>query len=243
MKNSEEVLNEIYIKALDLVSNKKLKAAEELLEGLYNNGNINIDILNILGIIKYLYCNFEKAKDFWNESLEISSENNKAMEFLNDINKNDFSLINKEYIRSLDLIENKNYLKAIEILEEINRKRIELIEVKEILALLYMIIGEKTKGFEYISSALTCDISNNKIESICNEINSDLDNDNESNILEFTYSESILNLIMILNYRINSFYEEELRYRNDEIKSLYDEIKNMNLEIEELKQEKEEVIL
>lgn len=243
MKNSEEVLNEIYIKALDLVLNRKLKAGEELLEGLYNNGNINIDILNILGIIKYLYCNFEKAKDFWSKSLEISNENNKAIEFLRDINENDFSLINKEYIRSLELIENKNYLKAIEILEEISRKRIELIEVKEILALLYMIIGEKTKGFEYISSVLKHDISNNKTESIYNEIKSDLDSDNESNILEFTYSESILNLIMILNYRINSFYEEELKYRNDEIKSLYDEIKNMNLEIEELKQEKEEVIL
>ena len=60
---------------------------------------------------------------------------------------------------------------------------------------------------------------------------------------EVTFSESILNLIMILNYRINSFYEEELKYRNEEIKSLYEEIKTMNLEIESLNTEKEKLSL
>ena len=107
-----------------------------------------------------------------------------------------------------------------------------------------MIIDEKNKAFKNIESALSYDISNYKIKEIYNEIKCDLAKDEEKEESEeVTFSESILNLIMILNYRINSFYEEELKYRNEEIKSLYEEIKTMNLEIESLNTEKEKLSL
>lgn len=237
MKNNKEALEGIYNNALDLILNKKLKLGENLLEKIYDSGNINIDILNILGIIKYMYCDFYGAKKYWNESLKVSCEDNKASEFIKDIESNEFRLISQKYMDSLNLIEDKNYLKAIEILAEIDKRRNELIEVKIILALLYMTIDEKDKGFKNIERALSYDISNYKIKEIYDEIKSDLANgedEEKEGIEEVTFSESILNLIMILNYRINSFYEEELKYRNKEIKSLYEEIKTMNLESESL---------
>ncbi|WP_300261414.1 hypothetical protein [Clostridium sp.] len=237
MKNNKQALEGIYNNALDLILNKKLKLAENLLEKIYDSGNINIDILNILGIIKYMYCDFYGARKYWNESLKVSFEDNKASEFIKDIESNEFRLISQKYMDSLNLIEDKNYLKAIEILEEIDKRRNELIEVKIILALLYMTIDEKDKGFKNIERALSYDISNYKIKEIYDEIKSDLANgedEEKEGIEEVTFSESILNLIMILNYRINSFYEEELKYRNKEIKSLYEEIKTMNLESESL---------
>ena len=228
MKNSEEALEVVYNNALDLILNKKLKEGEKLLEKIYGSGNINIDILNLLGIIKYMYCDFYEAKKYWNESLKVSCEDNKASEFIEDVESDDFKLISEKYIYSLNLIEDKNYLQAIEILEEINKGRSELIEVKILLALLYMIIDEKNKAFKNIYNEIKCDLAK-------------AEEKEESE--ELTFSESILNLIMILNYRINSFYEEELKYRNEEIKSLYEEIKNMNLEIESLNTKKEKLSL
>lgn len=240
MNKDEETL-EIYNKALDLIANKRLRDGEELLEKIHKAGNINIDILNVLGIINYLYCNFDEAKKYWSESLEISFEDNKALEFINDINSEEFNLIKEEYIKSLSLIENKNYLEAINLLESIGDKRRELIEVKEILALLYMLINDNVKAFENISNALECDNSNCKMKSIYYEIKSDLekvsnkDKENHS-VVEFNFSEVVLNLIMILNYKINSFYEEELTYKNEEISKLIKEIELNRLEIENLKE-------
>lgn len=245
MKNSKEALEVVYNNALDLILNKKLKEGEKLLEKIYGSGNINIDILNLLGIIKYMYCDFYGAKKYWNESLKISYEDNKAYEFIGDIESDDFKLISEKYKDSLSLIEDKDYLQAIEVLEEINR-RSELIEVKTLLALLYMTIDEKKKAFKNIEGALSYDTSNYKIKEIYDEIKCDLEKGQDEEKEEFeelTFSQSILNLIMILNYRINSFYEEELKYRNEEIKSLYEEIKTMNLEIESLNTEKEKLSL
>lgn len=244
MKNSKEALEVVYNNALDLILNKKLKEGEKLLEKIYGSGNVNIDILNLLGIIKYMYCDFYGAKKYWNESLKISCEDNKASEFIDDIESNDFKLISEKYKDSISLIEDKNYLQAIENLEEVNKRRSELMEVKILLALLYMTIDEKNKAFKNIESALSYDISNYKIKEIYNEIKCDLAKDEEKDESEeLAFSQSILKLIMILNYRINSFYEEELKYRNEEIKSLYEEIKTMNLEIESLNTEKEKLSL
>lgn len=247
MNNSEEALEVIYDRALDLVANKRLKDGEELLEKIHKAGNVNIDILNILGIINYLYCNFEEAKKYWNESLEISYENNKALEFINDINGEEFSFIKDRYIKSLILIENKNYLEAINLLEDIGSKRKELIEIKEILCLLYMIINNNAKAFENISNALECDNSNYRIKSIYYAVKKDLEEikgtrKENTSLIELTSSEVVLNLIMILNYKINSFYEEELDYKNDEINKLVKKLELSNLEIENLKKgNKEEV--
>ncbi|WP_255994029.1 tetratricopeptide repeat protein [Clostridium perfringens] len=246
MKNSKEALEVVYNNALDLILNKKLKEGEKLLEKIHSSGNINIDILNLLGIIKYMYCDFYGAKKYWNESLKISYEDNKASEFIEDIESDDFKLISEKYKDSISLIEDKNYLQAIENLEEVNKRRSELIEVKILLALLYMTIDEKNKAFKNIESALSYDTSNYKIKEIYDEIKCDLSkgqDEEKEESEELTFSQSILNLIMILNYRINSFYEEELKYRNEEIKSLYEEIKTMNLEIESLNTEKEKLSL
>ncbi|HFE9684041.1 TPA: tetratricopeptide repeat protein [Clostridium perfringens] len=246
MKNSKEALEVVYNNALDLILNKKLKEGENLLEKIHSSGNINIDILNLLGIIKYMYCDFYRAKKYWNESLKISYEDNKAYEFIGDIESDDFKLISEKYKDSISLIEDKDYLQAIENLEEINKRRSELIEVKTLLALLYMTIDEKKKAFKNIESALSYDTSNYKIKEIYDEIKCDLSkgqDEEKEESEELTFSQSILNLIMILNYRINSFYEEELKYRNEEIKSLYEEIKTMNLEVESLNTEKEKLSL
>ncbi len=246
MKNSKEALEVVYNNALDLILNKKLKEGENLLEKIHSSGNINIDILNLLGIIKYMYCDFYRAKKYWNESLKISYEDNKAYEFIGDIESDDFKLISEKYKDSISLIEDKDYLQAIENLEEINKRRSELIEVKTLLALLYMTIDEKKKAFKNIESALSYDTSNYKIKEIYDEIKCDLSkgqDEEKEESEELTFSQSILNLIMILNYRINSFYEDELKYRNEEIKSLYEEIKTMNLEIESLNTKKEKLSL
>ena len=86
--------------------------------------------------------------------MKVSCEDNKASEFIEDIESDDFKLISEKYRDSLNLIEDKNYSQAIESVEEINKGRSELIEVKILLALLYMIIDEKNKAFKNIESAL-----------------------------------------------------------------------------------------
>lgn len=100
MKNSKEALEGAYNNALDLILNKKLKEGEKLLEKIYGSGNINIDILNLLGIIKYMYCDFYGAKKYWNESLKVSCEDNNAYEFIEDIESDDFKLSFQYFLKS-----------------------------------------------------------------------------------------------------------------------------------------------
>ena len=65
-------------------------------------------------------------------------------------------------------------------LEEVNKRRSELIEVKILLALLYMIIDEKKKAFKNIEGALSYDTSNYKIKELYDEIKCDLSYNSKS---------------------------------------------------------------
>lgn len=246
--NSEENLNLIYNMALELIENKELSKGKELLEKIYNSGNRNIDGLNILGIISYLYCDFEEARRYWYESLELCEDGNEARNFLIDIESYDFQKLNEKYNKSLEFIENKNYEEAISIIEDINKERSEFIETKELLSLLYMVKNKKMLALNNIKLAKEIDIANIKFDVICESIkmnnsckSTESKEDNEEGFSNFTVAEVILNLIMILNYKVNEFYGEELKNQNIRIEELEKRLEMKELEIEKLRTENLEI--
>lgn len=223
----EENLNLIYEKALELIENKRLSEGRELLEKIYISGNRNVDGLNILGVISCLYCEFEEAKKYWKESIELGDEYNEAYLFLDDINSSDFESLKDKYKKSIELIENENYEEAIKIIENIEEERKEFLETKEILSLLYMLKNKQALALSKIKLALDKDVSNIKFKSIYENIKNNITSKEEKNgsldydlALNFTFSEVILNLIMILNYKINEVYEEEIKLQNEKIYEL-----------------------
>lgn len=222
----EENLNYIYEKALELIRNKRISEGRELLEKIYIAGNRNVDGLNILGVISYLYCEFEEAKKYWNESIELCDEYNEAYLFLDDINSHDFEILKNKYKESIEFIENENYEEAIKIIENIEAERNEFLETKEILSLLYMLKDKEVLALSKIKLAMDKDISNTKFKAIYESIKKDSISKDENEFLEcdlalnFTFSEILLNLIMILNYKINEFYEEEIKLQNEKIYEL-----------------------
>lgn len=246
--NREENLNLIYDMALELIENKELSKGKELLEKIYNSGNRNIDGLNILGVISYLYCDFEEARKYWSESLELCEEGNEARKFLIDIESYDFQKLNEKYNKSLEFIENKNYEEAIGVIENINKERSEFIETKELLSLLYMVKNKKILALNNIKLAKEIDIANIKFDVIyesiktnnsCESVKSE--ENNEERFSNFTVAEVVLNLIMILNYKINEFYGEELKNQNIRIEELEKRLEIKELEIEKLRTENLEI--
>ena len=225
MESLKETLEEVYDYVIYLVLNKRLKEAEAFIEKNSSIKSNNIDILNILGIIKYRYCDFKEAKKYFYESLNILEEGNKAKYFLEDMEEPNFKIIEKKYKKALILIEEGQDKKAIELLEEINKERKDLIETKIFLSLLYGKAEDFNRGIYYIESALREDKSNYKIRFLYDQMMVDLNNINKCD--ELSFSESFFNLMLILNYKINSFYEEEIINKNKEIEILWEELEKI----------------
>lgn len=214
-------LDYIYDYVLNLVLSKNLKEAENFLENIYFKKIRNIDFLNILGIIKYMYCDFKGAKYYFKESVTMEI-NNKAISFLDYMESEEFKLLEIKFKEGVNLIRDKEYNKSIKLLEEVYKLKGDLIEVRILLALLYGKMGEIDKASKFIEEAFFMDNSNFKIK----EIYESLKEEEKEKEFELSFSENILNLILILNYRINSFYEEELRNRSDTIELLCEKLKS-----------------
>lgn len=248
MNSKDDNFSFLYEKALELISKRRLQEGELILDRLYSLGNINKGILNILGILSYLYCNFESAKNYWSESLELDDYENEAAKFLDDMDSKEFNVLENSYYESIKLIEDKNYKEAIKVLESIDEKRSGLVEVKEMLSLLYMIENKSYMALDKIKIATKIDKSNEKLNLIYKNIESTINknsdfNDNSDEIIErFTVSEVILNLIMILNYKINDIYEDEYKAGNEEISRLNQLLEKKEEEVLRLKLENEEAL-
>lgn len=246
MNNKDSNFSFLYEKALGLISQKRLQDGKDILERLYNSGNVNKDILNLLGILSYIYCDFSKAKSYWVESLEVDSYENDAVNFIKDVENEEFNILEKNYYSSISLIEDKNYKDAINILEDIEEKRRDLIEVKELLSLLYMIKNKEYKAFDKIKRAIEIDKSNSGLKLIHENINSKIEEKNNLGdinyeiIEESIVSEVVLNLIMILNYKINDVYECEYNSQNEEIVRLKEILESKEEEIKKLRIENKE---
>jgi tetratricopeptide (TPR) repeat protein len=152
-----------YQNALHLIKNNNISdAVKELKLCLKFNRN-DTAALNLLGLAYYLKCRFEKAEQKWRKSLSLRRENNKAVDYIELITKNDFIELRRRYKKILFNDEVDEKIK-IAFLEGIIAEHEELIEPYVILALLYKRKGRHEQALTYLYDAYDLDSGNNNIK-------------------------------------------------------------------------------
>ena len=160
----QELCNE----ALSLMNNNRLKDGMRILEKALLIDNNDIDDLNIMGLCSYIYCNFNKAKYYFEKSSKIF-KGNKTSNYIIAMYTKKFYELNYKYNKALEHIKNEEYESAIELLEEIKTIDKELIPPYELLYMLYNEIKESELALENIKIAYSLDTSNEYISRYYNE--------------------------------------------------------------------------
>jgi TolA-binding protein len=153
-----------------LEDNQISKAKEMLLKSitLYNK---DIETLNLLGIICYILCDFDKANYYWSISHSIQEDNNRALHYLSILESQQFKLLVNEYNQAIDLIDNSNYEEAITKLKLIINMEEELIEPYAIIGVCYLALNEYALSKSFIEKALEKDKNNERYLQYLVEIN------------------------------------------------------------------------
>lgn len=144
----------------------KLKSTEDLLKRVLIVDEKNTNILNLLGLINYKYCNFNICKKLWQDSYLID-KNNKSLYYLNELQEEKSISIIESYYKALDYCENKDYNNAILRIKRVIKEDPNLIETYVVLSLLYCKKGKYKNAIENIEKAHELDKSNIEIEYKC----------------------------------------------------------------------------
>ncbi len=155
------------IEALSLINNNRLKDGMRILEKALLIDNNNVDVLNIMGLCSYIYCNFNKARYYFERSSKII--NNRSFNYIITIYSTEFYELYYKYNKALDRIEDEEYENAIELLEEVKIIDEELIPPYELLYILYNIVGKNELALKNIKRAYLLDASNEYISKYYNE--------------------------------------------------------------------------
>ena len=161
-------VHELYGDALRLIKNNRIKEGIKLLEEALMIDDKDIEILNLMGLCSYIYCNFKKARYYFEKSSKLNKDN-KASNYMVTMYSREFYNIYNKYRCSLVLIDNEKYDNAISVLEELKVLNEELITPYEMLYLLYKNKGRKDLAFENIEMAYMLDESNEDIARFYNE--------------------------------------------------------------------------
>ncbi len=129
-------VHKLYSDALTLIKDSRIKDGMELLDKALMIDNKDIEILNLMGLCNYIYCNFKKARYYFEKSYRLDKDN-KASNYMTTMYSREFYSIYNKYSCSLILIDNKKYTNAISVLEELKILNKELITPYEMLYLLY----------------------------------------------------------------------------------------------------------
>lgn len=119
--------------ALKNIKKGKTKKAEKILEQLILLNNCNTRTLNLLGLCKYTYCNFQLAHRIWEVSYNKDG-NNKAKKYLEKLRSSQEQRLQKMFKIAVDNIKVKRYEEAAITLNEIIEMNGELIPPKILLA-------------------------------------------------------------------------------------------------------------
>lgn len=144
----------------------KLKSTEDLLKRVLIVDEKNTNILNLLGLINYKYCNFNICKKLWQDSYLID-KNKKSLYYLNELQEEKSISIIESYYKALDCCENKDYNNAILRIKRVIKEDPNLIETYVVLSLLYCKKGKYKNAIESIEKAYELDKSNIEIEYKC----------------------------------------------------------------------------
>ena len=161
-------VHELYGDALRLIKDSRIKEGMKLLDKALIIDDKDVEVLNLMGLCNYIYCNFKRARYYFEKSSKLEKKN-KATQYMLTMYSREFYSIYDKYRCSLVLIDNRKYSNAINMVEELKVLNKELITPYEILYLLYRNIGKEDLAFENIEMAYILDKSNEDIARYYNE--------------------------------------------------------------------------
>lgn len=166
-----ELSNIHYNDALELARNNNISKAMELLERSLEYNPEDKEVLNLIGLLSYFYCNFDKAVLNWNRSIRVSNVDNRSQYYLAFLKSDDFKGFIEYYNLAISYIDKFQYDEAIELLLKITRENKELIEPYSIIGNCYFALGKYQEARKYFLEALSRDIENVKYLKYLNKIN------------------------------------------------------------------------
>lgn len=166
-----ELSNIHYNDALELARNNNISKAMELLERSLEYNPEDKEILNLIGLLNYFLCNFDKAVLNWNRSMRVSNVDNRSQYYLAFLKSDDFKGFMEYYNLAISYIDKFQYDEAIELLLKITRENKELIEPYSIIGNCYFALGKYQEARKYFLEALSRDIENVKYLKYLNKIN------------------------------------------------------------------------
>lgn len=139
-----------------------ISKARDILESSLSVNPEDTEIMNLLGYCEYLFCNFDKAKYYWNKSISVKARDNKAVEYLLKYKADtaqDFQKLYKEAIRAED---QGDYTRAISVFKDLFEREPEMVGLLLHMGHCHFLNGSLDDAKEYMNKALLLDSSNEK---------------------------------------------------------------------------------
>lgn len=170
MDNIINLSNVHYNRALEFMNNSEVSNALEELEFCLKCYSKDVQVLNLMGMCQYLLCNFDKAYFYWMKSKESEIKDNRAINYINVLQSNEFNSVIQKYNLALEEIEKGHYSESIKELKSVVKSNNELVEPYAIIGLCYWRLKKYELAEEYIKYALDRDKGNKKYLIYMNQV-------------------------------------------------------------------------
>ena len=149
-----------YEEALKRYEGKDITGAIIIIEDALKIHPKDTDLLNLLGLLHHLMCDFEKAFALWNRSFSRVKTGNKAKEYLSYYSSEEFKTLKEVYVEGTRSLERKEYEKAFGVFEVLLDGNRSLAGVPLKLAECALGMNEKEKARTFLEEALLLDKGN-----------------------------------------------------------------------------------
>ena len=194
------------------------------------------DLLNQLGLLHHLMCDFEKASAAWQKSFSYQKSGNKAKEYLSYYNSEEFKTLREVYLEGARSLERKEYEKAYGIFELLLEGNRNLVGVPLKLSECALGMKEKEKAKRHLEEVLLVDTNNPRARELLESLESRSHGKGSKQAKSFLFSGVLLLLLASLLFGFYRYSEMEKALK--ELKLLSQELKR---EAEGYKEEKEKL--
>ncbi|WP_227862344.1 MULTISPECIES: tetratricopeptide repeat protein [unclassified Clostridioides] len=167
----------LYNESINNINNNCISSGLKFLKEARDLNPDDVDILNLIGLVNLLKCNFDEAVESFYKSL-ICEKTALCEKYINMLTSEEFLIFFEKYNQLIRLINKGMYKEAIQGFKLITEQYCDLIEPYELLALLYDKEEEYIKFDECLEILKTIDKENY----LLNQENSTLDIYNSANI-------------------------------------------------------------
>lgn len=194
------------------------------------------DLLNQLGLLHHLMCDFEKASAAWQKSFSYQKSGNKAKEYLSYYNSEEFKTLREVYLEGARSLERKEYEKAYGIFELLLEGNRNLVGVPLKLSECALGMKEKEKAKRHLEEVLLVDTNNPRAKELLESLESRSHGKGSKKVKSFLFSGILLLLLASLLFGFYRYSEMERELK--ELKILSEDLKK---EAESYKEEKEKL--